>query len=92
MSLKPRSLAPLLIAIASVALAPVAAADPPLPTAGSESASATIKDLRAAGYSVRINWVNGSPDEPLSECQTTSIDTSAPPTAWVSVECPEAGD
>lgn len=80
-------------AVASVAVAPAAIADPTtVPEAGSESASATINDLRAQGFNVSINWVSGSPDVPLSSCTVTDIDTAAAPTAWVSVECDEAGD
>ena len=79
-------------AVASVAVAPVAADPTGVPEAGSESASATIKDLRAQGFNVGINWVSGSPDIPLSECTVTDIDTAAAPTAWVPVECDEDGD
>ena len=92
----PRDFALLLVvagAAASVAIAPIAAADPTgVPEAGSESADATISDLKAQGYNVRINWVSGTPDIPLSECSVTGIDTAAAPTAWVSVECDEDGD
>jgi len=92
----PRNLALLLVvagAAASVAIAPIAAADPTgVPEAGSESADATISDLKAQGYNVRINWVSGTPDIPLSECSVTGIDTAAAPTVSVSVECDEAGD
>jgi hypothetical protein len=93
---KSRNFAHLLVvagATVSVVVAPAAAADPTgAPEAGSESASATIKDLRAQGYNVGINWVSGDADIPLSECTVTGIDTAAAPTAWVSVECDEAGD
>ena len=96
MTPKPRNFAQLLIvagAAASVAVAPIAAADPAgVPEAGSESASATIKDLRSQGFNVSINWVSGTPDVPLSACQVSAIDTAAAPRASVSVECPEAGD
>jgi hypothetical protein len=92
----PRSFAVLLVvagAAASVAVAPIAAADPTgTPEAGSEAADATISDLKAQGYSVRINYVSGTPDIPLSECSVTQIDTAAAPTASVWVECDEAGD
>jgi hypothetical protein len=92
----PRNLALLLAvagAAASVAIAPIAAADPVgTPEAGSESAADTISDLKAQGYTVRINWVSGTPDIPLSECSVTGIDTAAAPTASVNVECDEAGD
>ena len=43
----------------SLAIAPVATADPVWPVAGAESAGATIDDLEAQGYDVRINWVSG---------------------------------
>ena len=76
-------------AAASVAIAPIAAG---VPEAGSEAADATISDLKAQGYSVRINYVSGTPDVPLSECSVTQIDTAAAPTASVWVECDEAGD
>jgi hypothetical protein len=95
MTLTPRNFAALLAvaAAASVAIAPIAAADPVgTPEAGSESAADTISDLKAQGYTVRINWVSGTPDIPLSECSVTGIDTAAAPTASVNVECDEAGD
>jgi hypothetical protein len=42
---------------ASVAVAPIADADPTgVPEVGSESASATIQDLRAEGFNVSISW------------------------------------
>ena len=88
----PRNFALLLVvagAAASVAIAPIAAA---VPEAGSEAADATISDLKAEGYNVRINYVSGTPDVPLSECSVTGIDTAAAPVATVSVECDEAGD
>ena len=92
----PRNFAVLLAvagAAASVAIAPIAAADPTgTPEAGSESAADTISDLKSQGYTVSINWVSGSPDIPLSECSVTGIDTAAAPTAYVSVECDEDGD
>jgi hypothetical protein len=93
MKLTPRNFVLLLFAAgaaASVDLAPIAAAQ--TPEAGSEDAAATISDLKSQGYTVRINWVSGSPDIPLSECSVTGIDTAAAPTAWVNVECDEAGD
>jgi len=92
----PRNFALLLFvagAAASVAIAPIAAADPTgTPEAGSESASATISDLKAQGYNVTINYVSGTPDVPLSSCSVTGIDTAAAPNVSVSVECDEAGD
>ena len=73
--------------------APVALAQPePEPVAGSESPSATIQGLKDQGFEVQINWVAGQPSNiPLSECTVTSIDTSAPPTAYVSINCPPDG-
>jgi hypothetical protein len=95
MSLKP----PLLVAAgaaASIALAPIAAADWIPPVAGDESASATIADLEAEGYDVAINWVRGYNTVPLSECSVTAIHNpdSSPDsqntltTVYVDVSCP----
>jgi hypothetical protein len=97
MSLNLRYFAPLLIsagATASIALAPIATAAPGvLPEPGSEDASATIKDIKAQGYDVQINWDNGYPDVPLSQCWVNDIntaDTTGPlPTAYVDIECPK---
>jgi hypothetical protein len=98
MSLHSRYFAPLLIVGGGavwIAAAPVAAADPSLPVAGSESASATIKDLKAQGYNVAINWVSGIPDVSLSQCWVNSINTADASsqdtlkTAYVDVECPK---
>jgi hypothetical protein len=68
MSLQSRYFSPVLVvagATAWIAVAPIATADPVLPVAGSESASATIKDLKAQGYDISIDWVNGIPDASL---------------------------
>ena len=43
-----------IVAAAWLAAAPVAVADPVDPQAGSESARATIDDLRSQGYNVEI--------------------------------------
>ncbi|MGE2734978.1 hypothetical protein [Mycolicibacterium vaccae] len=76
--------------LGSVIVAPVAAAL--TPAAGSESPADTIRDLTNEGYSVHINWVAGTPSNiPLSQCTVTSIDTSAPPAAYVSINCPPDG-
>jgi hypothetical protein len=85
-------------AAASIALAPIAAADPVFPTAGSESASATVMDLQAQGFDVVINWLQGHPNVPLSECRVNGInDPSQMPanpatlsTVYVDVLCPNA--
>ncbi|HEX9833449.1 MAG TPA: hypothetical protein VGA66_10275 [Mycobacterium sp.] len=62
------------------------------PVAGSESPSTTVNDLKSQGYEVIIQWVSGQPDVvPLSECTVTSVNTAAPPKAYVSVACPPAG-
>src|SRR3979490_3389666 len=99
MSPKPRYVAPFLTAAgaaASIALAPIAAADPVWPVAGAEPASATIADLQAQGYNVAINWVFGHNNVPLSECTVDAIhnpDRSADSektftTVYVDVSCP----
>jgi hypothetical protein len=93
MSFKPRYFALLLVAagaVASIAVTPIAAGDPPnVPQPGSESATATINDLAGMGYNVQINWVNGNPDVSLSQCWVNGIDTAAAPTAYVDIECPK---
>ena len=62
----------------SVAVAPIAAADPTaVPEAGCESASAAIKDLPAEGFNGSIGWVSGLPHVPLSACKVTATDTGA---------------
>jgi hypothetical protein len=93
MSLKPRHFAPLLIAAAAVAVAPVAVADP----VSHGSASSVIDDLKSQGYLVQINWVSGYNTEPLDVCQVTGVnipgDTSASrTTAYVDVSCPNHPD
>lgn len=76
--------------IAATATAPTALAQ--LPEAGTESPGATIRQLANAGFNVEVNWVAGEPSNiPLSECSVTSIDTSAPPVASVSIDCPPDG-
>jgi hypothetical protein len=96
MSLKSRYLAPLFVAAgaaASIALAPLAGADPALPEPGSEDAGQTITDLQARGYNVQINWDNGLPGTDLSQCWVNSIDQAAATgtlkTVYVDVECPK---
>jgi hypothetical protein len=95
MSLMLRYFAPVLIsasAAASVALVPIANADPALPEPGSEDAAATIRDLKGRGYDVQINYDNGVPTVDLSQCWVNNIDTadavgSLKP-VYVDIECP----
>lgn len=90
MTLTPRLSAALAGAALTVVLSPGASAQ--LPEAGTESPGATIRQLANAGFNVEVNWVDGEPSNiPLSQCSVTRIDTSAPPTAWVSVNCPPDG-
>ncbi|MDT7762071.1 MAG: hypothetical protein QOC63_1491 [Mycobacterium sp.] len=99
--LKPKHLAAWLVAVggtaAAIAAAPVAAADLVFPTAGSESVGATVSDLKAQGFTVVINYLEGTPNVPLYECQVISIDNPSAPTAnpstvtvSVDVACPNA--
>jgi hypothetical protein len=100
MSLTPSYLTPFVVAggaAASIAVAPVAAADGiPLPVAGNESAYATIADLEALGYDVAINWVRGYSTVPLSQCTVDAIHNPdgspgsqrTPATVYVDVSCP----
>ena len=73
--------------------APVVHADPPsIPQPGSESAAATIGDLDDAGYDVQLQYNNGSPDSPLSQCTVTDINTTGSAgsqlLAYVNISCP----
>jgi hypothetical protein len=101
MSLGMRLLGAMLLAAAvSVAKASVATTEPVWPVAGAESASATIDDLEAQGYDVRINWVSGVSSVPLSSCKVTAIHNpnhSSPTentleTVYVDVSCPNPDD
>ena len=97
--LKPEHLAALLIGGAALAIAApaVAAGDPIIPTAGNESASATVSDLQAEGFSVTINHLQGHPNVPLTECRVNGINNPNSPSAgpstvtvYVDVLCPNA--
>ena len=99
--LKPKNLRAWLVAggavAAAIAAAPVANADLVVPMAGSESVGATVTDLKAQGFSVMINYLEGRPNVPLSECQVTAINNPRAPTAdpstvtvSVDVACPNA--
>lgn len=70
-------------------VAPLASAQP---TAGAESPGDTIRDLTDQGFEVHVNWVAGTPSNiPLSQCTVTNVNTSAPPAAYVSINCPPDG-
>jgi hypothetical protein len=88
-------------AAASIAFAPLAAAEPVWPVAGAESAADTISDLEDQGYIVQINWANGYSNVPLEKCRVDAIhnpDRSAEPlppentTVYVDVNCPHDDD
>jgi hypothetical protein len=95
MSLKARHVAPLLLGLSaavSISMAPTALADPPsIPEPGDESAAATIRDLDALGYDVQLQFENGTPDVPLSQCQVTDINTvgsaGTEKLAYVTITC-----
>jgi hypothetical protein len=95
MSFESPSVAPLLIglcAAASISMAPTAFADPPsIPEPGDESAAATIRDLDSLGYDVQLQFENGTPDVPLSQCQVTDINTvgsaGTEKLAYVTITC-----
>jgi hypothetical protein len=97
MSLTSRCFAPLVVsagAAAAIAVAPIAAADPALPTPGSEDASATISDLESRGYEVQVQYTNGLPDVDLSQCWVNTINTADASTGslrtvYIDVECPK---
>jgi hypothetical protein len=100
LSFPPRQRAALLVtagAAIAIAAAPIAGADPSLPTAGSESASATINDLQAQGFTVTVNYLQGHPNVPLSECRVNAINNPSAPTdspstvtVYIDVLCPNA--
>ena len=82
---------------ASLALAPIAAADQPLPGPGWENAQDTLNDVNARGYNVGINWVNGAPGETLDpgflrQCWVNNMNTAAAsgslPIVYVDIACP----
>jgi hypothetical protein len=95
-------LATLLIAVAASTVPPVASADPVFPPVGTggRSADATIDDLEAQGYDVRINWTTGYDTKPLSECWVTAVNNPGheAPTegsftvVYVDVACPNGDD
>jgi hypothetical protein len=97
MSLTSRYIAPLLVsagAAAAIAVAPIGAADPALPTPGSEDASATISDLESRGYDVQVQYTNGLPDVDLNQCWVNTINTADTAagglrTVYIDVECPK---
>ena len=101
MSLTPGLFGVMLIAtgaaVASIATAPITAAEPIYPFGGAEPADATIEDLEAQGYTVQINWVSGYPTVPLYECWVDDIHNpngTGPPKpntlaiVWVDIGCP----
>jgi hypothetical protein len=78
-----------LTALPLLAFAPLATADrSPTPTAGSESAGATVRDLKSEGYNVQINYFIGSQGESLDTCTVDNINTVDQNTAYVDVDCP----
>lgn len=82
------------VGIAAIVFAVPAPADPPnIPAAGSESAAATIGDLDDAGFDVQINYENGVPNVPLSQCAVTDINTvgsaGEQPIATITINCPK---
>jgi hypothetical protein len=85
---------PVAVLAAVLLTAPTAVADPPsLPQPGSESAAATVGDLDNAGYDVVLQYENGSPGSPMSQCNVTNIDTvgsaGSQPLAYVTISCPK---
>lgn len=82
------------VGAAALVVAFPAIADPPnIPSAGSESAAATIGDLDDAGFDVSINYENGVPNVPLSQCAVTDINTQgeagSQPIAYITINCPK---
>lgn len=83
---------------AALAVAPSAAADPVFPRAGSGPASDIVNELKADGYDVQVNFLDGTPNVPLNECKVSDIrnPSSAPvqaaagSTVSVDIVCPNA--
>ncbi|WP_396927629.1 hypothetical protein [Mycolicibacterium sp.] len=89
------------VAAALLMAAPPAAADPPWPVAGAESAADTIRDLQSQGYRVGINWVFGYTRTSLDRCAVTAIhnpggpppdESASPTTVYIDVSCPDHDD
>lgn len=61
-------------------LAPVASAADvgSFPEPGSQPANVIYNELKGMGYSVTINWMNGSPSTPLSRCDVTGYHAPGP--------------
>lgn len=86
------------VATAALGLAPIASADPVLPEAGSRSAADTISAYEASGFDVDVNYPEGPPNVPLTECKVTAIRNFNGPMASlmmlsavdVDVACPNA--
>ncbi|AKK29441.1 hypothetical protein [Mycobacterium sp. EPa45] len=83
---------------AAILAAPLAAAEPPWPVAGTESAADTIRDLQSQGYRVGINWVFGYTRSSLDRCSVTAIhnpggpppdESAEPTTVFIDVSCPD---
>jgi hypothetical protein len=98
-----RYIAPVLVAAGaatSIAVGPIAGADPVWPVAGAQSAADTIRDLEDQGYTVAINWTRGHSNVPLSQCTVSAIHNpdrsggqpSEFTTVYVDVSCPSDDD
>jgi hypothetical protein len=96
MSPKARNFASLLVATgcaASIAFAPLAAADQPWPPVG-QSPIEAIDYFSGEGYIVAINWTRGIPDVSLSQCTLVGIhdpDGAGPKyntTVYLDISCP----
>ena len=82
----------------ALAFAPNASADPVFPRAGSGPASDIVDELKADGYDVQVNFLDGTPNVPLNECKVSEIrnpgsapvPSGAAATVSVDVVCPNA--
>jgi hypothetical protein len=82
-------------------VAPPAAAEPPWPVPGTESAADTIRDLQSQGHRVGINWVFGYTRSSLDRCSVTAVhnpagppadESAEPTTVFIDVSCPGQDD
>jgi hypothetical protein len=93
-----RSLVVVVVAIVSVLTFAGQAAAEPVDSGG--PADSVIGDLKAEGYNVVINWLNGYDTVPLWACTVQNVNNpnaSAPPpgtftTVYVDVTCPNHQD
>jgi len=80
-------------AFAAAGTPPAYADDPNLPVAGTMSARQTLNAITALGYNPVLQYENGVPDVPLSQCTVSSIDgadaANGQGNVYVTINCPK---